>query len=118
MPSGTNKEQERLQRIREEQLRARDPGSSKIRGYDWSSHSKRAKAVQKSRQKPLLVELYDVLPGRWKGALNGLIFGIAVAVILGIVLPTEWDILVLVPLLFAAIIGFVLGSVLAKQRAP
>lgn len=119
MPSTKpNKEQDRLQKLREEQLRARDPGVSKIKGYDWSNHAKRTKVIQKSRQKPLLLELYDVLPGRWKGALNGFLFGVVIAIILVLVLPADWDFLALVPLLIASVVGFVLGSVIAKQNAP
>jgi hypothetical protein len=101
---------ERAQRIRDAQLSARDPGASKIKGYDWSKHNERGKQVQKSRQKPLLADLFDILPPRWKGAVIGLGIGIVPLVAAKIFLTGEWVILGLVGLLVCAIVGFIIGA--------
>ncbi len=112
------KEQDRLQRLREDQIRARDPGASKIRHYDWSKHSQRSKEIKKKTQKPLVVDLYQSLPGRWKGTLNGLVVALFPTLVLYFFLEGDWRILAAVPLLFGGIIGFVIGGVIAKMKAP
>jgi hypothetical protein len=99
-------DKDRIRRIREAQLSARDPGSSKIPGYDWGKHA----AKPKPKPKPLLLDLWDILPSRWKGALYGVILGAILGVILLFVLPGEWRVLALIPVLIAGIAGMVLGK--------
>ena len=104
-------ERARAQRILDQQLKARDPGVSKIKGYDWSKHAKRSQQVNKSRQKPLLVDLFDILPRRWKGALIGTTIGL-LPLIAGLTLLTgEWQILGLLGLIICSVVGFVIGKV-------
>ena len=107
---------ERARRIRDAQLSARDPGVSKIKGYDWSQHAKRGKTIQKSRQKPFLVDLFDIMPPRWKGAVSGAAVGLIPLIGAQIFLTGEWVILGLVGLLVCGIIGFVIGA--AMQNDP
>lgn len=107
-------EKERLRQIRQQQMHARDPGDSKIKGYDWSTHNKKAKRIaaqkRKQQQRFILFEIWDILPGRWKGVAYGLLFGGVIAAILLLFLPAEWRGLVLLPLLICAIGGMVLGK--------
>ena len=100
-------DKDRIRRIRESQLAARDPGSSKIPGYDWAKHA----AKPKPKPKPLLLDLWDILPSRWKGAFYGVILGAILGVILLFVLPGELRVLALIPVLIAGIIGMVLGRI-------
>jgi hypothetical protein len=109
--SQSDAERERARRILEQQLKARDPGVSKIKGYDWDKHAKRSKQIQKSRQKPLLVDLYDVLPRRWKGALWGGIVGLLPLIAGLIFLTGHWQVLGLLGLMICGVVGFVIGKV-------
>lgn len=106
---------ERARRIRDSQLSQRDPGVSKIKGYDWSKHAQRGKQIQKSRQKPLLADLFDLLPPRWKGAVVGIGVGLVPLIAAQIFLRGEWVILGLVGLLLCVIIGFVVGASTANE---
>ena len=73
-----DRERERLARLREQQLRARDPGSSvKVK---WKGES----AIKKE---PLLKEFFGVLPGKAQGAIVGGLFGIVVSVAAGLLIP-------------------------------
>ena len=104
-------ERDRLSRLREAQLNARDPGESKIKGYDWKKHY----AKPKPKPKPLVVELFDILPTRWKGAFFGVLFGAVLGAFLLFLLPTEWDLMAVVPVLICGIGGMVVGKVLQED---
>ena len=45
---------ERRKRIKSEQLARRDPGTSKIKGYDWGKHAQRTRQISEKKQKLLL----------------------------------------------------------------
>jgi hypothetical protein len=109
-------ERTRAQRIRDAQIAARDPGVSKIKGYDWSKHAKRSQQIQYKRQKPLLLDLFDILPPRWKGAVVGLGVGILPLLAGLIFLNGDWKILGVVGLLICLIIGFVVGAATQDER--
>lgn len=107
------KEQARLEKIRQQQIAARHPGASKIKGYDWSKHNKRSKEIAKSRQKPLWRELYELLPMRWRGAIIGIVFGLIVsAFLVVVVLSPDLVFLALIPPLIGGIVGMVVGKTL------
>jgi hypothetical protein len=116
MPKQNTDDAEQARRIRDAQLSQRDPGLSKIKGYDWSQHAKRGKAIQKSRQKPFLADLFDMMPPRWKGVVIGVAIGLIPVIAAQIFLRGEWAILGLVGLLVCSIIGFVVGA--ATQNDP
>lgn len=101
------RERERLRRLQENQIKARDPGPSKIRHYDWSKHRK---PVLKSE--PLLVETWHMLPSRGRGAVIGLLIGLLLGVLLRLLLPPQVALLAIVPLLVCGIVGWVLGKTL------
>lgn len=74
----SDRERERLVRLREQQLRARDPGSGvKVK---WKGES----AIKKE---PLMKEIFGVLPGKVQGAIVGGLFGIVVSIGAGLVIP-------------------------------
>ncbi len=106
----SNKERERIQRLRDAQINQRNPGESKIRGYDWAAHAKRGQQIKKKTQKPLLVDLYQVLPSRWKGALVGFAVGLVPLLAGQIFLEGDWKLLGLVGMLVCLIVGFVIGA--------
>ncbi len=99
------RERERIRRIQERQIRARDPGPSKITHYDWSKHRK---PVPKSE--PFLVETYYLLPRRLRGALIGVLIGLVLGIVLRLVLPPGAAPLAIVPVLICGIVGWVLGK--------
>jgi hypothetical protein len=102
-------EKERLKRIREAQIKARDPGSSKIRNYDWSEHAKLAAREKRSN----LRELFLSIKYRWRGMLMGFFFGAGLALIMNALLLTDTTrLLALVPILISLVIGFVIGRTL------
>ncbi len=105
--SEEDKLKSRAKRFRDAQVSARDPGDSKIKGYDWKKHA----AKPKRKPKPLLLDLFDVLPARWKGAFYGLLIGGVLGIILLIVLPPG-DIrsLAIIPPLICLVVGMALGA--------
>lgn len=111
-------EQERFQRIRDSQINARDPGPSKIRDYDWEAHARRGKVINQKRrkeQKPLLIDLFSLLPSRWKGAITGGAVGLILVLAAEIFLSNEWKLLGIVGLLVCGVVGFVLGAGLQEE---
>jgi hypothetical protein len=108
--SNYRNDQDRAQRIRDAQIKARDPGVSKIKGYDWGKHAKRVQAIKKANEKPFLVDLYDLLPSRWKGALIGVVLGLIPLIAAQIFLEGEWKLLGLLPLMIFGVVGFVIGK--------
>lgn len=107
-------EKERLRKIRDAQIAARDPGDSKIKGYDWKKHSK--KHANRPKEKPLMVEMFYIMPTRWKGALIGLVGGGILGLILALLLTGEAQVLASLPPLVGFVAGMVLG--MALQNDP
>lgn len=112
-------EKERARRLKQSQVSMRSPGESKIRGYDWSKHDKKAKRVaaekKKHAQRPLLIQIWEVLPGRWRGAVYGLIFGALCDIPLLLMLSSEWRGLALIPPLICGIVGMVVGKTMQQE---
>lgn len=113
-------ERERLQRLRDEQIRARDPGKSKIPGYDWERHAERGREIkairQKEAQKLLLIALYQALPERLKGAISAFLIGLIPAVAGLILLTGDWRMLAIIPPLVMAGAGYLIGMMLEPDR--
>jgi hypothetical protein len=112
-------ERERLQRLRDSQIASRDPGPSKIPGYDWQQHAQRGQQIRAKRQadqKPLLIELFLLLPGRWRGAIYGLLVGLIPAIPARLLLSDEMVMLAVVPLIVCGIAGYVLGAVMEPDK--
>jgi uncharacterized membrane protein len=113
-------ERERLQRLRDEQIRARDPGKSKIRGYDWERHAEHGREINAKRakeaQKPLLIALYQALPERLQAAIIAFLIGLIPAVAGLILLDGEWRMLAIIPPLVLAALGYLIGMMLEPDR--
>lgn len=108
-----------VEKIKKAQIAARDPGPSKIKGYDWSKHNKKAQRIAKQKkEKSFIADFFEILPNRWKGAIYGLLFGGLIAAFLAVVvLAPEMRLLALVPLLFGGLVGFILGK-LFEEKIP
>lgn len=106
-------DKEKLRRIREAQISARNPGDSKIKGYNWDKHYGKKKQIEAKRktesERALIIVLWKELPARWKGFCYGFILG-TLAGLPALLLPTEWRLLVVVPQLVGAIIGMIVGQ--------
>ncbi len=103
--SNEERERERIRRIRDSQIKTRDPGPSKITHYDWSKHK-----TYKPKTEPFLVETYHLLPGRWRSALFGVGIGLILGILLRLLLPAQLALLALVPLIICGIVGWVVGK--------
>lgn len=113
-----NEEQERrrVERIRKQQLGARDPGESKIPGFDWSQQAAKSRKIQrKKKQRSLIAEIYDVLPTRYKGVIIGLLLSIIPAAAIYALAPGEFKALALLPPLIFGVVGMVLGAVMTNK---
>ncbi len=112
---GYQPDKDRARRLREAQIRARDPGESKIPGYDWSKHDKKARRIaaqkKKEAERPLLLAIFEDLPARWKGLVYGFIFGTIIGVFIILLLPSDWRLLFVVPQLLCMVVGMILGKI-------
>lgn len=98
----SDKERERIQRIRDQQIKARDPGQ-KV-NVQWKDESAK-------KQGSLVKEIFGVFPGKVKGAVVGLVIGIIFYFIIQLVLPVEWKALCgLLVILVCLILGMILGN--------
>lgn len=112
--SQEQRERERAQRIKDAQLRARDPGPSKIRGYDWAKHTEHARQIHKP--KPFLKEVFDMIPARWKGLIVGFVIGGILGLFLGLLVPPDFRVLALVPIMLFSLGGFVIGKLVWQEE--
>ncbi len=118
--SSDKTERERLQRIRDAQITSRDPGPSKIPGYDWRQHARRGqeiKAKHKSEQKPLLIDLFKMLPKRWQGAAIGTLVGAIPAIAAILLLSDKMALLAVVPLILFGVIGYGSGLAIEPKKS-
>lgn len=114
--SPEERERQRVARLRQQQVSARDPGPSKIRGYDWGQHAKKGSQLRKN-QKPFLVEFVRIIPTRWKGVILGLLLSLIAVVAILALTPPELNLLAVVPPLLFGMSGYVLGVVL-QDKTP
>lgn len=109
-----NTDKERARRIRRAQIADRDPGDSKIRGYNWDKHYQKKRRVdrQKKRdaERPLVIVLWEALPTRWRGFLYGLVIGTLIGVVLILMVPPELRILMVIPQGVGMILGLAVGK--------
>ena len=109
-------DRERIRRIQERQLADRNPGDSKIKGYDWDKHFEKKRQVDTRRKKeakrPLLFTLWEALPSRWKGFGYGFCLGTIIGITLLFFVPPEWRMVFVIPQLVGAVMGLILGKVL------
>ena len=97
-------QQQRLARIRQKQLQERAPKANKaMRG-----------APARKKQRPLLIELFDIFPVTWKGVILGLIVGLLPSYLISVSTTGTQKLLTLVPLLGCMVAGYVIGVLLPR----
>jgi VIT1/CCC1 family predicted Fe2+/Mn2+ transporter len=98
-------ELERLRRIRQQQLAARDPSKKQNKVQQTITHKHRSHAQSFS-----IGTMWAEVPNRWKGAIFGSIFGVITIFVLPLVTDAEWATTVgFVLLFFIALMGFLVG---------
>ena len=103
--SNSSNDSERLRRIREQQLQARDPQKKqrKIQG--------RVSSQYRSRQKYTVKDGVRDIHHKWKGLFIGLFIGVIIWVLLVAFVEKTWvDLVGILAVLAFAIIGFIYGS--------
>lgn len=102
----------RAERIKQEQMDSRLSSESRAR----SQANRRSKENVKP-ERPLLYELYGVMPNRWRGVLFGALLGAIVSAVLVLVVLTEAEtrILGLIPLVLFPAIGLVIGASISRR---
>ena len=101
-----DKEQERLRRLRSQQLQSRDPGKKqrKIQHHITNQYHRTSKDFTLSRA-------WNDLHHRWRGLIIGAALGILVAVLLAIATDESWgDLLGIIAILLFSVIGLMIGS--------
>ena len=115
-----NAEKERARRIRQAQIADRDPGDSKIKGYNWDRHYHKKREVDKQKKQAaerlLVFVLWESLPTRWRGFAYGLVVGTIIGIIVVLIVPPEWRPLIVVPQGLGMILGLIIGK--AVEEPP
>jgi hypothetical protein len=112
--SSNRDEQNRSQKIQDDQISARNrPTSSKRAG---SKYTQRIEEKKNENQKPLIVEFFNVLPRAWKGLVIGVIVGL-IPLIAVIVLRPDWNFIGLMMLVLCAAFGFLIGKATTRKLA-
>ena len=107
----TSEEQERLRRIRDQQLEARDP-LKKQRRQDQHIARKQRKYTRSFSFEAML----DELPARWVGFLIGLMVGGFAILFLPLIFDVPWiDYATIGGTFFLMLIGFSLGRAIDMQ---
>ena len=108
--SNKDKELERLMRLREQQIRTRDPHA---KGREL--HGRLAERGRRHR-KPVtlqgtLQEMLTDIPGKWQGAIIGGTLGLVISIVLAVAVGAYWVALVgLAATIVLAIVGYFLGT--------
>ena len=109
-------EKERVRKIIERQIANRNPGDSRIRGYNWDKHNEKnqrnAARKKKESERFLLFTLWDTLPQDLKWGGYGFFIGTLVGLPM-LLLPPEWRLLMAIPPLIGAILGMLLDKLLS-----
>ena len=100
------KELERLRRLRNQQIRSRDPGTKQRKLQHNITQQ-----YQRTSKQMTLGSAWATLHHRWKGLIIGLVFGIIVAVVLSLTTDESWTELIgILAIIMFALIGLVIGS--------
>lgn len=106
--SGSGHEQERLKRLRDRQLAARDPQAKQKKLYRGIANRHRKAAKPFSFR-----QMWSEIPHMWRGALYGLTLGVLILILV----PEFWDSVWAAPcaagaIPFLGILGLLLGRAL------
>ena len=103
--AGDRSDLERLKRIRDRQLSARDPGKKQRKIQQTITHKHR-RASQPFSMGRMIAEV----PKRWTGAFIGLVFGVIAVIVLPLIMdPTQGTVLGFGLMGFIALMGFLVG---------
>jgi hypothetical protein len=100
-------ESDRTDRIRDSQMRDRNPGRSQ-NAYEVA----RKKNVPKAQEaaKPFLAEILNILPGGVRDVAVGVGYGLIPAILAAIFLPAAFKLVAVLVLLIAGATGYMLGK--------
>ena len=109
--SKQNDEVERLRRLRERQLQARDP-LAKQRKVERKVTARRRKQKTSFSFRAML----DV-PYQWRGAIIGAVIGMGISIVLTLTLENQWtEVIGLLIVVFLAVLGFVFGQAIDARE--
>jgi hypothetical protein len=104
--SNQDKERERLARLRDRQLQARNP-----RKTDQRVMRQVARRRGRKQKKVTFGEMVRDLPHKWRDLFLGIVIGMVIWIVLDAVADGVWvDPVGLLAILFLAILGYVLGQ--------
>lgn len=105
--NGSDDEIRRLQRLRDEQLRARDP-TAKGRARQQSV----AARYRRSRKRTTVWNIVSDFPAKWRYMLVGLLLGLLVALTINIIVQETWaQVVGGVVVVFGLVAGRLMGAV-------
>lgn len=100
-------ERQRIARLRQQQVKERAPRASQaLRGQGT-----------KKQQRPFLIELFDILPARWKGIAIGLLISLIPSYWVSVLTTGDSRVLSLVPLLGLIAVGYIVGVFIQNRDA-
>jgi hypothetical protein len=103
--AGDRSDLDRLKRIRDQQLSARDPGKKQRKLQQTITHKYRRRARSFS-----FGQLWAEVPNRWKGTLIGSVFGVIAVIVLPLVMdPSLATVAGFAVLGFLVLMGFLIG---------
>ncbi len=110
MGKDSNAEQERLKRLRDQQLASRDP-QQELRRY----HQQAAQRGRQAYKMPSLRESWGDIPHIWKNLIFSLVVGVLAVVIVPAVWPSSYALLcagagTLIVLVFGTVVGRAMDS--------
>ncbi len=105
--SKQNDEVERLRRLRQRQLQARDP-LAKQRKVDRKVTARRRKQKTSFSFRAMLE-----MPYQWRGAIIGALIGMGISIVLTLTLNHQWtEIIGLLILVFLTALGLIFGNIM------
>ena len=104
--SDKNNETDRLQRLRQQQIAARDP-RAKQREIDRKVAARRRKPKKQITFQDMLADMSH----KWQGVIVGALIGVIVSIVLSLTVEASWVELVgLAAVIVLATLGFILGQ--------
>ncbi len=99
-------EQERLIKLRDQQLRARDPHT-----YDKKVLRTVSRRRRRRHKRVTLGEMFRDIPQKWRGLIIGAVIGMGLAILLPLLIEGTWgEVAGLIAILFLAIVGYFIGQ--------
>ncbi len=107
--SNKNDEIERLMRLREQQIRARDP-KAKDKKIQARITARRRKLRRKTTTQDMIHDMLGDMPHKLWGVVIGTIIGVVISIVLALMVEASWAPLVgLATTIILAIVGFFIG---------